>query len=192
MTYKVVTAVATEPVTLAEARLHIKSDSDTTEDSLIAIWISTARELAEHYTGRALAVQTLEMALDKFPCNKRDEFQVIKLDRPPVATITSVKYTDMDGAEQTVSSGDYALSLYGDARELAPAYGDYWPTPQCIPNAVRIRYVTGYATAPAAVKQALLLMVGWFDQNRGDTMQPDDIQPPAAKALLGTVKIWSK
>lgn len=192
MTYKVVTAVATEPVSLAEARLHIKSDADTTEDSLIAIWISTARELAEHFTGRALAVQTLEMALDAFPCNPHDEFQVIRLDRPPVATITSVKYTDTDGAEQTVSSGDYALSLYGDARELAPAYGDVWPTPQAVPNAVRIRYVTGYTAAPAAVKQAVLLMVGWFDQNRGDTMQPDDIQPPAAKALLGTVKIWSK
>lgn len=189
MSYKVITPVATEPVSLAEARLHIKADSDTTEDTLISTWITTAREIAEQYTGRALAPQTLEMALNAFPSVCA---QVIQLEMPPVATITSVKYTDAAGVEQTVSSGDYALSLYGDARALAPTYGKYWPITQCIADAVRVRYATGYATAPKAVKAAILLMVAFLNENRGDAIVADDIQPPAAKALLGTVKIWSK
>jgi uncharacterized phiE125 gp8 family phage protein len=189
MAFKVVTAVATEPVLLADARLQIKASSDTSEDTLITAWITAARELAEHYTGRALAPQTLEMALDRFPCYENDE---ILLDMPPVATITSVKYTDTAGVEQTLASTGYALSLYGDSRKLAPTFGNYWPTTQEIPDAVRIRYATGYTTAPKAVKAAILLMVAWFNENRGDEMAPDDIQPPAAKALLNSVKLWGR
>lgn len=189
MAYKVVTAVATEPVSLAEARLQIKADSDTSEDTLITAWITAAREAAEHYTGRALAGQTLEMALDEFPAYEDD---VITLDMPPVATITSVKYTDTAGEEQTISASAYALSLYGEARKLAPTFGNYWPSTQDIPDAVRIRYVTGYTTCPKAAKAAILLMVAWLNENRGDTIQPDDIQPPAAKSLLNTIKVWGR
>jgi len=195
MHFKVVTAVTTEPVLLADARLHIKADSDTSEDTLISAWITAAREIAEHYTGRALAPQTLEAALDEFPWDDDS----IELPMPPVATITSVKYTDTTGVEQTISASAYALSLYGDSRQIAPTYGNEWPSTQDIPDAVRIRYVTGYgatgagagfAACPKAVKAAILLMVAWMNENRGSEMNPDDIQPPAAKSLLNTVKLW--
>ena len=192
MSFKVVTAVTTEPVTLAEARLHLKVyDDDAAEDLLISAWITAAREMAEQFTGRALATQTLELALDEFP-DADDGDSVIQLAMPPVTSITSVKYTDVVGAEQTLASSAYALSLYGDSRRVAPTYGHYWPSTQEVPDAVRIRYVTGYTTAPKAVKAAILLMVGWLEQNRGEGMSTDDIQPQAAKALLGSVKIWSK
>lgn len=190
MSYKIITAITTEPVMLAEARLQVKltTDDSTTEDALLTAWITAARELAEQFTGRALAPQTLEMAMDEFPSDD----DVIDLALPPVATITSVKYTDTAGVEQTIAASAYALSLYGDARRLAPTYGNYWPITQDIPDAVRILYVTGYTATPKAVKAAILLMVAWLNENRGDSMVPDDIQPPAAKALLGTVKIWSR
>jgi hypothetical protein len=42
------------------------------------------------------------------------------------------------------------------------------------------------------VKAAILLMVAWMHEHRGDEMAPDDIQPPAAKALLNSVKIWGR
>jgi len=187
MQYKVLPAVATEPVTLAEARLHIRASDSTDDDTLITAWITAAREIAEHYTQRGLAPQTLEAALDEFPDDDDDN---IDLPMSPVASITHIKYTDTAGTEQTVSSTAYALSLYGDARRVAPTYGNYWPITQDIPDAVRIRYVTGYTTCPKAVKAALLLMISWFDQHRGDQMDPNDIQPPAAKALLNTVKLW--
>jgi uncharacterized phiE125 gp8 family phage protein len=198
MTYKVTTAVTVEPVTLAEARLQCKltADDSTSEDTLITAWITAMREVAEHYTGRALAPQTLTMALDEFPEYEND---VIALDMPPVASITSIKYTDTAGMEQTISASAYSLSTYGDSRRVAPTYGNYWPTTQDIPDAVRILYVTGYgapsagagfAACPKAAKQAILLMVAWLHANRGDSIQPDDIQPPAAKSLLNTIKAW--
>jgi uncharacterized phiE125 gp8 family phage protein len=184
--FKVITDVATEPVTLAEARLQIKAVSGiTTEDTLISEWITTAREIAEQYTGRSLAPKTLEMVLDAFPGGN------IVLDAGPVTSVTSVKYTDYDGVEQTVSASDYALSAYGLSDVVALAYGETWPAARAQRDAVRIRYVTGYSSAPKAVKSAIRLMVGWMNEHRGDEMDPHDIQPPAAKALLDSVKVRS-
>lgn len=193
MSFKVITAVTVEPVSLAEARLQIKADSDTTEDALITAWITAAREAAEHHTGLALAPQTLELALNAFPAD------TVTLEMPPVASVTHIKYTDTAGAEQTVDSADYALSPYGASREVSLTYDSEWPDTRDIRDAVRVRYVTGYgapsagagfAACPKAAKAAILLMVAWLNENRGDAIQPDDIQPPAAKALLNTVKLW--
>ena len=69
----------------------------------------------------------------------------------PVASITSVKYTDLAGAEQTLAGSAYALSLYGDSRRLAPTFGNTWPSTRDVPDAVRVRFVAGYTTAPKAL-----------------------------------------
>lgn len=188
--HKVITPATAEPVSLQEAKLQCKIITDITdvaefaEDSLIQAWIATARAVAEHYTGRALATQTLEMAFPAFPGDCFD------LDMPPVQSVTSIKYTDLNGVEQTVSPSLYLVSSYGTARRVALTYGSEWPSTRDEPEAVRVRYVTGYSPAPAAVNAAIKLMVGWFNEHRGSEMDPDDIQPPAAKALLNTVKVW--
>lgn len=186
MHFKVITAVTTEPVSLAEARLQLRltEDDQTAENPLVSAWITAAREIAEHYTRRAVAAQTLEAAMDCFP----DCGEGFDLPMPPVASVTSVKYTDTDGVEQTLSTSAYALSTYGESRRVALTYGNSWPSTRDIPDAVRVRFMAGYTTCPKAVKQAILMMVAWMDQNRGDEMVGDDIQPPAAKALLNTVK----
>ena len=185
MTYKVITPVATEPVSLAEARaqLRMTADDTTADDALISVFITAAREFAEHYTGRALSLQTLEMALDAFPAYGFD------LDMPPVATITSIKYTDAAGTEQTVPTASYILSLYGDARHVTLAYGASWPATQGITNAVRIVYVTGYTVAPKAVKAALLLDVE-LRYNKL-TLNDQAAYEKARDALLFTVAILS-
>lgn len=187
--YKVIAPVAVEPVTIEEAKLHLRVDV-TDEDTLIGALITAAREFAEHYTGRAFAPQTLEMALDCFPVYEDD---YIDLDMPPVATITTVKYTDAVGVEQTIPGSSYVLSLYGESRRLTPAYNVYWPTTRDIPNAVRIRYVTGYTTLPKAAKAGLLLLIGHLYENRQavSTLSLEEI-PMGARSLLDTIKIWSK
>lgn len=192
MPYKVITAATVEPITLQEAKLHCKiiaslGDLDFyPEDPLIQGWIVAARAVAEHYTGRAIAEQTLEMAMPAFPVSGFD------LEQPPVSSISSIKYTDVDGAEQTVSDALYVLSSYGDSRRVELAYGASWPTTRDESDAVRVRYVVGSNVAPAVVKSAILLMVGWFNEHRGSEMDHNDIQPPAAKSLLNTIKIWGR
>jgi uncharacterized phiE125 gp8 family phage protein len=159
---KVITAPATEPVTLAEMRtqLGITDASDTASDTTITRRIIEARQWVEAHIRRALITQTLEIRLDDFP-------EYIKLPYPPIVSITSVKYIDTDGVEQTLGSSNYVLDDYPLVPFIREAYGIAWPSVRDEPNAVRVRYVAGYGNAsdvPATIREAIMLLVGhWMN-----------------------------
>lgn len=181
MAIKVITPLATEPVTLVEAKAHLRVVV-TDDDTLITAQISAAREFAEHYTGRALAPQTLELALDTFPADG------IELIRSPVTSITSIKYMDADGVEQTLATADYSLNDYGVTASVEPAADTEWPETQDVANAVKVRYVAGYTEIPKTVKAAMLLLIGHLYENRqeGTAFKVEQL-PLGVKALLNTV-----
>ena len=187
MSLRLITAPSVEPVSLVEAKKHLRvSASD--EDALITALIVTAREAVEHELGRALVSQTLEKTLDMFPF-------AIELPNPPVASITSIKYLDENGIEQTLSSSSYTLDNASDSRPawLTPAYGYAWPSTYAEINAVKVRYVAGWANAaavPQAIKQWMLLNIGHWFENReasGDKREP----MPFISGLLDRYRIWS-
>lgn len=185
MAFKVITPVATEPITLAEARLQCKADlDDTTWDSTLTALITAAREYGEHYTQRALAPQTLEMAFDRFPCDS-----YFYLDVPPVSSVTSIKYDDLGGVEQTLSTSVYAFSTYGDSRRISLKYYQIWPFTYNQANAVRIQYVTGYTVLPKSAKAALLLHIELSFPN--NSLAPDEriAYEKARDALLDPIKV---
>jgi uncharacterized phiE125 gp8 family phage protein len=178
--YRVVTPADDEPISLAEAKVHLRLGDGTDEDALILDLISTAREMAEHYTGRALAPQTLEMALPAFPrCAS-----AIELDMPPVTSVVSVKYTDTVGVEQTLDP-KYRLSAFGTQRNVMPTFGNSWPSTGCDPEAVRIQYVAGYVACPDAARSAMLLTIGALYEDR-ETAE----LPAGAEGLLDTIKVY--
>lgn len=150
----IITAPTEEPVTLAEAKLHCKVDG-TDDDTLLTALIVAARQQAEHRLGRALCTQTLEKVLDIFPDG-------IKLPMPPAVSVTSVKYLDADGTEQTLSGASYTLDKDSAPGWLVPAYGLSWPDTRAVPNAVRVRYVAGYGAAtavPQSIKAWMLMAI---------------------------------
>ena len=157
MALKLITAPSTLPVTLSEAKAHLRIDH-ADEDALITALIETASAGAEHETGRALMAQTWEIALDAFPA-------AIEMTRTPVQSITSVTYANTDGAQTVLSDALYSLDAadeFGWAY-VVPAYAGAWPETRDEINAVRVRYVAGYADAesvPAAIKSWILLQVG--------------------------------
>lgn len=155
MSYQLITPPAEEPVTLAEAKLHLRVDS-ADDDALIGALIVAARQQAEHLTGRALCTQTWDVILDAFP-------EAFKLSYPPVQSVVEVVYLDSDGASQSLTLADTLLDKTSTPGYLVPAYGKAWPESYCVPNAVRVRYVCGYGTAadvPPGIKAWMLLSVG--------------------------------
>ncbi len=163
MALKLITAPSTYPVTLAEAKLHCRVDI-ADDDTLITALITAATEMAEQKTGRAIMTQTLELTLDAFP----DAFE---LTRVPVQSVTSVKYYDTTGTQQTLSNTLYALDAAEDFgfAHISPVYGGTWPTTRDQINAVAVRYVAGYADAasvPQSIKNWILLMVSTMYANR--------------------------
>lgn len=147
-----VTGPAAEPVTSAEIKASARIDG-TEFDTQIAILITAFRQQAEHQQGRRLITQTVELVLDDFPADHID------LILPGAQSITSIKYLDTSGTEQTLDAGVYALDADSTPNRALLKYGQQWPETQDVPNAVRIRYVVGYGASSASVPQNIRLWI---------------------------------
>lgn len=152
-----------EPVTVDEAKDHLNFDSDD-KDTLIAAYISAARAHIENWCHIVVAESEWELTYDEFPDG------AIAIPKAPLIEITSVKYDDADGDEQTIDAEDYYVDAAQNFGWVVPV-GD-WPTPLDAVNAVRVRFTAGWpndsnvSTAPPAIRQAVLLLVGSFFDNR--------------------------
>lgn len=167
MRYKIVTQPTSEPITLDEARQHLRiepfgSPLEHPDDTYISTLITIARQFCEEYTERAYAIYTIEIALDYFPPNE------IELPIYPSSSIESVKYVDTAGDEQTVSPTVYYVDDYSKPNYLMLKLNQSWPETSGAANNVKIRNVVGSASelVPAPVKQAMLLLIGNFYENR--------------------------
>ena len=118
-----ITAPAVEPVTLLEAKLHLRVDH-ADDDTLITSLIKTARQQAEHRTGRRYGVQTWERAYDAFPA------WALLLPDPPVTAIVSIKYDNANAIEQTLDPAAYRLRPHSEPAAVMPvsAGRQRWPS----------------------------------------------------------------
>jgi uncharacterized phiE125 gp8 family phage protein len=170
-----ITAPTTDPVSESEAYGHARIVSPTVAEIVdIQTKLAAAVQDRERFTMRQFVTATWELWLDAFPCSG-----VIAIPKPPLASVTSVKYIDQDGAEQTFSSGDYlVVAPAGPACQhgfVSLGYGKSWPSTRPQKAAVKVRFVAGYGAAtavPSALKQAVLLVFGDSYANRED--QPYD------------------
>jgi uncharacterized phiE125 gp8 family phage protein len=166
MALKIITPPAVEPVTMAEVKLHLRVDGND-EDPLLTGLIQAAREHVEIVLlHRALVTQTLEYVISSWPC-----LRGIQLPRPPLASVTTIKYKDATGlVETTWSATQYVVNTDVSPGEIVPAYGCSWPSATLYPSGgIRVRYVAGYglaAAVPQAIKAAILLLVGHLYENR--------------------------
>jgi uncharacterized phiE125 gp8 family phage protein len=191
MAVKLITPPASEPITLAEAKAHLRVEVSD-DDLLIGSLITAAREAAEHETRRALMLQTWELALTEFP----GPAGAIRLSKPPMSSIISLQYVDSDGQLQTMAEADFRLSEHTEGADLYPAYSINWPLTRKHPGAVTVRYVAGYpvaASVPAQIKAWMLLRIGALYENResvinGTTSQ--DLGSGFVDHMLDAYKVW--
>lgn len=148
MSLKLITPPSVLAVSLADAKLQLR-ETGTDQDALITRLIRGATARAEHETGRALLEQEWELVLDAFPAAE------IELARPPVMSITSVKYLDIAGVQQTLLSTAYALDAELLPGWLFPSANTSWPATQDVANAVRVRFKCGYGTVDTAVPDGI-------------------------------------
>lgn len=171
---RLVTAAATEPLTLAQAKtqVRVEADDSTHNDDLTALIIE-ARQYIEQRLGRQLITATWDLFLDRFPWGVVDRSyngaieRYIPIPLPPLQSVTSLKYYDTDGVLQTWGTSNYIVSTDGsEGGRIALAPGVSWPAAQLRPEAVQIRFIAGYGAAsavPAPLVRAVKLLVGhWF------------------------------
>lgn len=181
-----ITAPASEPVSLAEAKLQCHVDGSD-EDTLLTAYIVSARMHVENAISRALITQTWEMRLDAWPSR-------LYLPRPPLLTVTSVTYTDEDGVTATLDSDAYALRTGTDPGSVL-FDGDLLPTVTLADQAaIAVRYTCGYGASASAVPKplfhAMLLLIGHWHRNR-EAVGAGNLGelPLAVQALIAPYKV---
>ncbi len=152
-----VTGPTASPVTMSDLRRHLRLVPDYVEDdSYIADLLEQAVEEVESRTWRKLCSQTWDQYFDQFATTMRLEY-------PPLASITSVKYTDTDGDEQTVDASVYEAGEDIGRGIVRLKYNQLWPSDVLgHPDSIVVRFVCGYGDAddvPARFKHAIRLLV---------------------------------
>lgn len=190
-----VAAPQEEPVSLAVAKTHLRLTSDdTTQDALIQGLITSAREQAEAATNRKFITQTWKLTLDTFPYAGRQspaywlnlpplqEYTVyafrsdtdaIRVPFPPLQSVTSIKYYDPSGEQQTIDSSLYIVDTASEPARIVPVPNYTWPTPQYRINAVEVVFDAGYGDAtlvPQCISRWMLLRVGAMFENREEVV----------------------
>ena len=166
MNLKLVTPPTLEPILIDDGKRWAKIDG-AEEDEDVDSLIKAAREYAETFTNRALITQTWDLFLDQFP----PDDEVINVPRPRLQSVTSLKYTDTDGVQQTWAASNYIGDTNKEPGRIALAFDKSWPDTRDIINAVEIRFVAGYGTdrtdVPEEIRSAMKMLVEhWYD-NRG-------------------------
>lgn len=201
MTPRIVTPPAAEPITLDEAKRHLRIRlADTTHDEVLPGLIRAARSAAENFMQRALVQRTLRATLDAFPAYGGP----ILLPFSPVQSVDFVKYYNSDGTLTTWAAGEYLLETDGEPAQLLHHPSYYWPTSLHAGRlgAVQVQYVAGYTPGtgsptdyaeniPDDIKAAIKLILGDLFENREDTVvgsQPASL-PRGAHDLMWPYRI---
>jgi len=177
MYYVVSVPPTTELLSLTDVKSHVVI-SDTADDTYLTEAIKDAREYCEGITGRALAAQTIKA----YPC----EFEYsMQLPREPIVSISSVKYTDYDEVETTMSASNYKLSqATGKISFKQLPY--FRPS---IANPIEITYTAGLTTLPRVIRRAMLILIAYWNENRGDKELPQKVKD-SVNAMLDSKKVF--
>jgi uncharacterized phiE125 gp8 family phage protein len=184
------TPPAVEPVTLSEAKAHLRVDT-TTDDAYIGSLITAAREWCEQYLDRTLIHTQWVMRFDRFPPSG---IQAVELPRPPMvasgtATAVSITFTAEAGETGTYSTAEYRVDRDSTPGAIKPIYGTTWRPHRQDDNAISVTWWAGYGASgtsvPAAIRHAILMLVGlWYERRMAaDSMGGDEI-PFGVKSLL--------
>jgi uncharacterized phiE125 gp8 family phage protein len=187
MSLELIAPPALEPITLDEAKAHLKVDTSA-DDALIARLITAARARAEWHTGRAFVTQSWIQWLDRWP-----ECGVVEVPLSPLQSVATVTAYARDDTPSVWDSAAYqvdAVSAPGRVA-LACAVPPLFATLRRV-NAIAIAFTAGYGNAandvPATMREAILEIVAGLYAHRGDG--PEEL-PLAAEALLAPYRVFN-
>jgi uncharacterized phiE125 gp8 family phage protein len=173
---KLVSPPSIEPVTLAEAKAHLRLDTDA-DDAYVSALIIAARERAELFLRRALITQTFEYTMDRFPVDTCMVYTTsfIDLPRPPLRSVEWIRYIDTADNQQTLRPETYVVDASSNEMgRVGLAGNQFWPITRRSINAVVIRFVAGYGdeaeNVPQAIRHGILIEISNLYENREDVV----------------------
>ena len=165
MVSRLVTPPAAEPLSLAEAKAHLRLEVSE-DDVQVAALIKAARQWAEGYLWRRIVTQTWELLLDGFPA--RGNFELPEGHLSGLIPVSFVKYLPVSGPLQTLATSAYLVDSASVPGRILLPFGGVWPTTLCQWDSVQAQYTVGWAVSdvPEDVKHGLLLVVSQLYEHR--------------------------
>jgi uncharacterized phiE125 gp8 family phage protein len=186
-TYQVITAASTFPVSLTEAKSHLKVDTSA-DDTYITSIIKAATQLSEEYTNRFFINTVIDQTCSSFA-------DLETLFKSKVNDVQYVRYYDSNNNLQTLNATVYDKMLSYEPSQIQLAKNQSFPTITKRNDAVICRYTVGYggsaSDVPEIIKQAILLTIGNFYANRESVIVGRMVSelPQNSKWLLDTYKV---
>lgn len=161
-------------ITLAEAKDQCRVTS-TDEDALIMDCIKAATGLIEGYTGVFLQSSTFVAYFDE-----AIKYEPLCIDRFPITAISSVKYLDSNGDEQTIATTDYFTSITGSPAKIRitsiPTVQDY------AFDTFRVYFTAGY-TNRDEIPMELIQWVKIYTAHYYQSRQPEYTGQPVTSVF---------
>lgn len=181
-------APAVPPVTLADAKAHLRVDGED-EDTLISSLIGTATAHIERGYDLALITQGVTIIRDLWP-----QSWFVELPLTPVQSVSSITVFESDGGGFEFDAGHWFADTVSHPPRLVLHGTAPWPRPGRRAGGIEIAVTAGFGDAPAdvpePVRHALLLLVAhWFEQREPVSMDatPNEI-PDSVSTLLNSFR----
>jgi len=160
----VTTPPAIEPITLEEANTHLRVSG---QDEEVTRLITVARKSLERYLKRTFITTQFKVYSECW-------HECMKLPYPTLQSVESVKYIDINKAEQTLLEADYYhVVINDDPGYIKRRYDACYPELDYgNPDAISIEYTAGYGNemtdVPEDIRHAIKLLITNYYEQRGD------------------------
>jgi uncharacterized phiE125 gp8 family phage protein len=174
-----ITPPASEPVSLTEAKLYLRLDGDDENDLVIAL-IRAARLLVEAASGRQLITQTWRLVLEAWPSAS------LRLPLSPVTALTGAQARSREGVVTPLPAVTGAIPPGHDPPLLSLSGWAAIPPGGQLELDVQAGFGPATTDVPQPLRQAVLMLVSRWFENRGDRVSGADASLPAdVMALIG-------
>lgn len=179
-----------EPVTLAEAKAHLRVDGSA-EDALIQSLVVTSRLHIEAALGLALVTQSWAWFLDRWPASRAVR-PVVRVALPlrPVQAVGHVKLWHSDGTSLPLPTGSFHLDGQATPARLVWLPGSPPEGPERPAGGIEIGFTAGFGAAatdvPPTIRHALKLLVAHWYEHREPVEIGSGVNavPPMVSELL--------
>lgn len=173
-------------VTTAEAKAHLEyADSD--RDTYIAALCDAATEMLDGphgMIGKAVGEQVWTFSIARAPSGN------VEIPVFPVKALQEVAYYDAANSEQSINVNQFRLVANEDYAFLEPVAGFVWPSVYDRADAITFTVQLGMAEVPKGIKQAALLMIAnWFENREAVSDKAMMPVPFAVEALINRWRV---
>lgn len=181
------------PISIEEVQDHIRWEAASADEAALMIYIRSAVEQMDGGEGmlnRAIVTQTWEWKFYRFPTWNPVYGDAIHVPLPPLQSVSSLKYIDSNGVEQTLAASKYKvlnINTPTDGGLVEPASGESWPSTRDEGEAVTLTFVAGYGLrdkVPEHIRHLLLFTIQDAYDRRAAVDAKSLMRTPAYQGLF--------